>query len=261
MRIALLSDIHGNPIAFDAVLDDIRAQGGVDGYWILGDLAAIGPDPIGVLQRLVALPNSVVIRGNTDRYLVTGERPWPTVDMCEAEPALWKAYAEVASSFSWTQGAVTAAGWVSWLSGLPLEGRIVLPDGSRVLGVHASPGRDDSDGIRPGVDHPALCSYAAASDADLVFVGHTHWSMDLVVNGVRLVNAGSVSNPFPPDLRASYVVLEADESAYRILHRRVTYEREAVVAALQRVNHPASDFIVRFMHGKHLPPWNRSGQG
>jgi hypothetical protein len=77
MRIALLSDIHGNPIALDAVLDDVQDQGGVDAHWELGDLAAIGYDPVGVLERLVALPNVQFARGNTDRYLVTGERPPP----------------------------------------------------------------------------------------------------------------------------------------------------------------------------------------
>ena len=44
MRIALLSDIHGNPIALDAVLKDIEGRGGVDTYWILGDMVALGPD-------------------------------------------------------------------------------------------------------------------------------------------------------------------------------------------------------------------------
>ncbi len=53
MRIALLSDIHGNSIALEAVLEDIQAQGDVDAYWVLGDLAAIGYDPVGVLERLV----------------------------------------------------------------------------------------------------------------------------------------------------------------------------------------------------------------
>jgi len=68
MRIALFSDIHGNSIALDAVLQDIQKQGGVDAYWILGDLVAIGPDPVGVLDRLTSLENTRFIRGNGDRY-------------------------------------------------------------------------------------------------------------------------------------------------------------------------------------------------
>ena len=61
-RIALLADIHGNSLALDAVLAHIQAQGGVDDYWVLGDLCAIGYDPVGVLERLSALPNAIFIR-------------------------------------------------------------------------------------------------------------------------------------------------------------------------------------------------------
>ena len=67
MRIALLSDIHGNSVALDAVLRDVQAQGNADEYWILGDLVAIGPDPIGVLERLSELEEAFYVRGNTDR--------------------------------------------------------------------------------------------------------------------------------------------------------------------------------------------------
>lgn len=56
MRIALFSDIYGNAIALDAVLAAIARQGGVDEYWVLGDLVAVGPQPIQVLERLTALP-------------------------------------------------------------------------------------------------------------------------------------------------------------------------------------------------------------
>ena len=46
MRLAILSDIHGNPLALDAVLADIQSQGEVDAYWVLGDFAALGYDPV-----------------------------------------------------------------------------------------------------------------------------------------------------------------------------------------------------------------------
>ena len=259
MRIALLSDIHGNSIALDAVLEDIQQQGGVDAYWILGDLVAIGHDPVGVLERLNQLPGARVIRGNTDRFLVTGGLP-VAMEECEANPALWPACVEIASSFAWTQGAVTASGWMEWLAELPLEFRTVLPDGTRVLCVHASPGRDDGLSMHPGTSQEELQSMAAESQADLLCVGHTHWPMDLTVDGVHLLNAGSVSNPFPPDLRASYVMLEANEAGYHVQHRRVPYDREAVVRELRRVNHPAAKYIIRHMRGENHPHWRRTRQ-
>jgi predicted phosphodiesterase len=73
MKIAVLNDIHGNSIALDAVLKDIGKD--VDKFLFLGDYAAIGHDPVGVFQRVNRLPNSVFIRGNTDRYLTTPTYP------------------------------------------------------------------------------------------------------------------------------------------------------------------------------------------
>jgi predicted phosphodiesterase len=55
MRIALLSDIHGNTLALDAVLADIETRGGVDSYWILGDFSSMGYDPVGV-AIMIATP-------------------------------------------------------------------------------------------------------------------------------------------------------------------------------------------------------------
>ena len=79
MKIALRSDIHGNSVALDAVLADIQAAGGVDDYWILRDLVALGPDPVGVLERVRGLPQVCVTRGNPDRYVAFGDRPDPTI--------------------------------------------------------------------------------------------------------------------------------------------------------------------------------------
>ena len=126
MNIALLSDIHGNSIALDAVLADIQAQGGVDGYWVLGDLVALGPDPVGVLERLTALPNVQFVRGNTDRYVVSSDRPPPTFADVAANPSRLAVLVEIAGTFAWTQGALTTAGWLDWLKRLPLELRVLL---------------------------------------------------------------------------------------------------------------------------------------
>jgi len=256
MRIALLSDIHGNPIALDAVLADVQAQSGVDAYWILGDLAAIGYDPVGALERLAALPNARFVCGNTDRYVVTGERPNPTFAAVESDLSLLPLLVDVAQSFAWTQGAITATGWLEWLAALPFEQRAVLPDGARLLGVHASPASDER-GVHPGLSEAELRPLFAGCAAELVCVAHTHWPMDLRVGGVRVVNLGSVSNPLPPDLRASYVILEANDAGYRVQHRHVEYAHQAVIAAAQQVRHPVAGYIARYMVGQRRASWMR----
>src|SRR5688500_15733787 len=136
MRIALLSDIHGNPIALTEVLRDARAAG-VDQFWILGDLAAIGPEPVAAIECVASLDNAVLTRGNTDRYVVTGDGPPPSLAAARADPDLIATYADIAASQAWTRGFITGAGWFDWLEALPLDVRTTLPDGTRMLGVHA----------------------------------------------------------------------------------------------------------------------------
>jgi predicted phosphodiesterase len=257
MRIALFADIHGNSIALDAVLADIHAQGNVDEYWILGDLAAIGHDPIGVLERVTQIPKIRFTRGNTDRYLVTGERPKPTFDEVQQDPALLTRFVEVGQNFAWTQGVLAGSRWFDWLADLPIEQRLVLPNNTRLLGVHASPGNDNGRGVYPGIGEEELAMLLRDCNADLVCVAHTHFPVDVLVNGIRVINLGSVSNTFLPDLRASYVIIDADKTGYRIEPRRVDYDREAVITALHRLHHPASTFIEQYMRGQHIPNWNK----
>jgi predicted phosphodiesterase len=249
VRIALLSDIHGNPIALDAVLADVEAQGGVDEYLVLGDLAAIGYAPVAVLERVAALPRVRFIRGNTDRYLVTGDRP-PVPPPPGAE-------LEVAHSFAWSQGYVTGAGWFDWLARLPLDLRLELPDGTRVLCVHAAPGEDDGAGVNPVQSDREVGAILAGCGADLVFTGHTHWALDRTVDGVRAVNLGSVSNPWAPDLRAGYVLLDAGADGYEVRPRRVDYDLQAVIDGIAASHHPTAGYLTRWFLGRHFAPHQR----
>jgi predicted phosphodiesterase len=249
MKLALLSDIHGNAIALDAILADIQAQGGVDGYWVLGDLVALGPDPVGVLERLAALPNVQFVRGNTDRYVVSGDRPPPSYADVVASPSLIATLVEIAGTFAWTQGALSAAGWLGWLEGLPLELRVALPDGTQFLGVHAAPGQDDGMGIAPGMPDDMIQAQLQGCTADLVCVGHTHRPMNRRLERWHVVNLGSVSNPPTEERRASYVLLHATEAGYHVEHRLVEYDREAVISALERIRHPGAAFIIKHLRG------------
>jgi len=251
MRLALLSDIHGNPLALDTVLADIQHQGGIDAYWVLGDFAALGYDPVTPLETVTALPHASFARGNTDRYVVTGDLPIQPEKVLE-EPILLSQVIEATRSFSWTRGYLSAAGWFDWLAHLPLEVRVTLPDGTRVLGVHASPGRDDGSGIQPTHSDDQLERRLAGCEADLVIVGHTHVPLDRQVGRRRVVNLGSISNPVTPGLQATYALLDADEQGSTIQLRRVEYDREAVITAIERSHHPSPSFLIGFMRGERL---------
>lgn len=246
-----MSDVHGNLTALEAVVADGEARG-VERWWVLGDLVAIGPDPIGVLEVAVALPGVEVIAGNTERYVLTRDRPPPSREDVLVDPDLFSLFSAVEGSFAWTRGALAAGGWLGWLSDLPAEVRTVLPDGTRVLGVHASPGRDDGEGITPHRDESALRVALADAEADVVVAGHTHQPTDRLVDRVRALNLGSVSNPVTDDLRASYAILAADGEGHRVEHRRVAYDREAFLDGLARSGHPEADFIASFQRGEQV---------
>jgi putative phosphoesterase len=256
MRVAMFSDIHGNRHALDAVLADIAARGGADAYWVLGDMVAIGADPVATLERLAALPNAVFVQGNTERYLLTGERPYPSLDDTRSRPDLLPRLVEVAHSFAWTQGAVTSTGWLDWIAGVPVEQTTTLPDGTRVLLTHVAPGLNDGPGIHPAQSDDVLVAMLRQVDAELVCVGHTHWPMQRQIGGVRLINDGSVSNPWSPDLRASYVLIDADQTGYDVQLLRVDYDRAAAIQAVRQAHHPSGDFIVSWLSGERAPWWD-----
>ena len=82
----MVADIHGNDVALQAVLDD-AAGCQVDRWWVLGDLVLFGPRPAEVLELLRSLPGIEMLRGNTDRYVLTGEQPAPHVTAADRREA------------------------------------------------------------------------------------------------------------------------------------------------------------------------------
>jgi len=249
MRAAILSDLHGNSIALRAVLSDIDGQGGVDEYWVLGDLAASGPDPAGVVAMVAALPQARVIRGNTERYLL-GEDP-PILTQADASPGLSvRKMMQIASSFAWARGVVTGAGWLPWIAALPLEFRLTLPGGLRVRAVHSSLTSDEDDGFHPKLTDESLAAMLAGCDADVIVAGHTHLPLKRRVGDVHIINVGSVGLPMTFDRRACYAILEANERAWHIEHRRVAYDWEAASGAIRASGYPDKEFLERAMRGE-----------
>jgi predicted phosphodiesterase len=253
MKYAILSDIHGNTIALDAVLN---ALSDVDAYLLLGDYCALGANPVGVLERICKLPNAIFVRGNTERYITRGYEHYPTPTIAEAveNPERVFVLAEMSRSFAWTQGMITAAGYFDWVVSLPLEQRLSLPDGSSVLMVHAAPNDDDNEGIVP-IDSDEIIAKRFACEEDIVMVGHTHWPQERRVNGKLIINAGSIGNPVGEEVFASYVTLEADENGYRYQFHKTYYDVEAALAQLTKINHPSPNYISRFYKGQIIPNW------
>jgi predicted phosphodiesterase len=146
------------------------------------------------------------------------------------------------------------------LMSLPSELRLNLPDGTRVLGVHASPSADDGPGIEPGISDQQLGRLLAGCAADIVIGGHTHSAADRVVGGIRALNPGSVGIPERPG-QAGWLLLEptaeyatrpanATANGLRAEHRTVAFDVDAVVRDLRARLHPNAEFLEAVLTGK-----------
>jgi hypothetical protein len=139
-----------------------------------------------------------------------------------------------------------------WLAALPASQRLVLGDGTSLLGIHASVRSDDGEGITPDLPDAHLAKLLAGTDAHVICGGHTHRATDRRVGRHRAVNLGSVSNPITSDLRASYVVVDGDRHGHHLGHRRVAYDHDAVLQRLARSGHPEAQYIGSFQRGEQI---------
>jgi putative phosphoesterase len=243
MRLAVLSDIHGNLDALNAVLDDLASAGSADHIWVLGDLAAFGPDPSECIQAVAQIPDAKVIQGNTDRYLTTGLRP----AMPKPVEDKWDSMAKITrlrdQSFTW---ALERLSWADIEYLMKLETDLSLDAGNFgwVVGFHASPG-DDEGLILPDMPDHDLLDALLDREGNLALGGHTHIAMDRTAEGWRMVNPGSIGLPFDGDPRAAYALIDFEGANCVVDLRRVEYDVEAVIAKLENEDYPALDLMAR----------------
>ena len=224
MRIAVVSDIHGNLTALEAVLGDLR-EIGPSLVLQAGDLADAGSSPVEVIDRIRELgwPS---VRGNTDEMLFTPQTLEAFAARSSAPPLLWEAIREGAAATRELLGPSRLA----WLEGLPLTWSD--PD---LAVVHASPG----DCWTVPSDSAAEAVYAALGRLRVVH-GHTHVPSIHKYSGAMrlLVDGGSVGIPLDGDTRASYTVLEGGKAQIR----RVAYDVEKEIARLRRSDLPHTEW-------------------
>lgn len=249
MRLGVLADVHGNDVALRAVLKDAESLD-IERWRALGDLVLFGPRPAEVLDLLLGLPGISMLRGNTDRYVLTGEQPAPHATAADAAASvdLVERYAAMAAGIAWTRGVLDQAGLLTSLTTLPAQLRLQLPGGATILGVHASPRADDGPGIDPRIADQQLRPLLAGCGADVVIGGHTHFVADRFVDGIRVLNPGSAGLPRTCGT-ASWLLLE-DGEALAVTHRGVPFDVDAVVSDLRRRRHPNAEFVASILTGR-----------
>jgi predicted phosphodiesterase len=208
LRTAVVSDIHGNLIALDAVMTDLERQG-VDQVWCGGDIGWGGPWATECIAR-VREAGWTTIRGNTDVWL-TGD---PQTITSEEDR---RAHAEIAAIHNISQDDAT------WLANLPLGHH---PAGSILL-IHGTP---QSPFNAPDMDSPASEFEIYADAAQFVVYGHVHQAfVRRLAGGTVVVNTGSVGMPRDAET-AAYLLIDRSGPDVTFRHRRVEFDRRAVIA-------------------------------
>ncbi|HVO42754.1 MAG TPA: metallophosphoesterase family protein [Aggregatilineales bacterium] len=236
MRLAVISDIHGNLAALDAVLADLKAAGGADKLWVLGDLCAFGPRPAECLARLRDLKDAHIISGNTDRYIVTAERP-ARRPKDEAEWAKMSDFLRIRDQYYFW--ATTKLTWADHetLSKLGRELDLDVPGYGGAIGYHGAPGSDERN-MFPDTPDEEVLDQMYDREGRLAFGGHTHYPMDRDLGLWRVINVGSVGLPFD-EASACYVIVTFVGGTAQVEFRRVPFDIDAVIDDLKASGNPS----------------------
>lgn len=220
MRVAILSDIHGNAVALEACLDDLARQGGADQLVAAGDLCIYGPRPRKVVRRLREI-GALVLRGNTDR-MIAFEDP----NRYEADDR---------DQIMWQRGALGQE-LVSWLGAAPPT-LAIGDDPAGLLICHATPKSDDEHVWPDAPDEQLERIVYGVTQRTLAF-GHLHVPYVRVWREHVLVNVASAGLPKDGDPRAHYAILTRRDDGWSVRSRRVVFDVDKVEKQLRKSGIP-----------------------
>jgi putative phosphoesterase len=238
MRIAVLSDIHGNLTALEAVLADL-SQTSPDLVFHGGDLADFGSSPAGVLDCVIDRGWAGVM-GNTDQMLVEPASLEQFADASPAPRALWDTLRAIAVATRQSLGGERLA----WLANLP----IVFHHETFAL-VHASPQTCWRAPAESASDAELELEYGSLGKSIVIF-GHVHRPSIRAIAGEPklLINTGSVGLSYDGDPRASYLILDDGVPTLR----RVAYDIDQELKALAACGRPGAEWTSRMLKTSSL---------
>lgn len=238
MRVALISDIHGNYVALEAVLADMQTAH-IDQVICLGDVATLGPQPCEVVARLKALECPCVM-GNHDARLLSTD---PNL--------LFGVAPNLTSTIEWCAKRLTPDDFAFLRSFEPTV-PVALDNETKLLCCHGSP-RSNTDNIFAVTPAALVDEMLVGQSVPLLATGHTHVQMLRQHNGLLIINAGSVGTPFaqmpfvdePHVLPwAEYAIVSWENGVLGVDLRRVPIDRAAIRAIVAVSDIPLRDWLL-----------------
>jgi putative phosphoesterase len=236
MRYALISDIHANLPALEAVLDHIAAQPGIDATYHLGDLVGYAPWP----NETVALLQSRGIEGIAGNYDSTVATNYKHCG-CRYEDPRQEELSHV--SFRWTKEH-TSQQTKEILGSLPFRLDVRVGGGHAagltLILVHGTPTLNTVYWTedRPDSFCTQMASLAGAKKGDVIAFGHTHLPWHREVEGIQFVNTGTVGRPKDGDSRAGYTIVEIGASTIGVEYVRVEYDVDRAMRGIRESGLP-----------------------
>jgi putative phosphoesterase len=234
MKIAFISDIHGNAIALDAILEDIKKHG-IDKIYVLGDICYRGPEPKRSLDLVRSL-HTEVIKGNADEWVVRGVREGEVAD---------KVLELMNLERQWIVEQLEPSD-IEYLDSLPVQLNLTI-EGVQISAFHATP-TSLFDIVLPNADDNHIETSLMQAQGSQVFVyAHIHKPYIRFINGKVIMNIGSVGLPFDGLAKASYGLVEVEGGHIKTSIRRVNYDLESVVALYHEVNYPNAEMMSKII--------------
>jgi putative phosphoesterase len=235
MRIAIISDIHGNYTALQAVLADVKTQN-VDKIVCLGDTVTLGPQPKEVLDALREL-NCILIRGNHDSAILDPERAGDFEITEYLIPDLY-----------WCREKLTMSD-LNFIQSFEPSREFILPNGVTILFFHGSP-LAITDIIQATTEPALLDKYFESQKATVFIGGHSHVQMYRRYGEKLILNSGSVGNAFEftysagnaPSLLpwAEYTILGQSGNTLDVDLRRVYFDTTELLKLVSESDLPGS---------------------
>jgi predicted phosphodiesterase len=243
LKIAILSDLHGNAVAFDATLEDVRSAA-PDAIVCLGDVAQGGPQPAEVIARLRDLACPVVL-GNADAYLADGADSGAETMDDERRRRL-----DAVRAWSLTK---LGARDLDFLRGFRPTVELPLEDDRRLLGYHGSP-RSYDDVIVATTPEEQVRAWLEPEERTVYTGGHTHVQFVRHLGRTFHFNPGSIGHAYRHDQPeagfrldpwAEYALLSTDRGRVSLEFRRVPFDVARLIDVYGTSGRPFAEEVVR----------------